>query len=216
MGHYLDIEAWERRAQYEFFRTFEHPFFGMCSTVDITATLAWTRANKRSFALAAWFACQQTVNALQPFRLRIREDGVWVHDEIAVATTILNDDQTFRFVYLPYTNAFDEFERLARETMAGPPPETINDQPDNDAVVHGSTVPWVEFSSITHARPGNRSDSIPKFVFGKYSSREGEYRMPVAVDAHHALMDGFHVGQFYQKFSELLAEPEMTFGPKMA
>jgi chloramphenicol O-acetyltransferase type A len=68
-------------------------------------------------------------------------------------------------------------------------------------------IPWVSFSGLLHARRIPSDDSIPKIVFGKHHLRDGSRRLPISIEAHHALMDGLEVGQFLERFQELLREP---------
>ena len=37
-------------------------------------------------------------------------------------------------------------------------------------------------------------------AFGRLSEEGGRVLMPVAVDVHHALCDGGHVGRFFERF----------------
>ena len=51
----------------------------------------------------------------------------------------------------------------------------------------------------------NGEDNAPKFSFGRYfKDRNNPDRilMPVSNQTHHGLMDGVHVGRFYQKLQE--------------
>jgi chloramphenicol O-acetyltransferase type A len=53
----------------------------------------------------------------------------------------------------------------------------------------------------------SKGRSIPKITFGKIT-RDGEKMwLPVDIHVNHALMDGFHVGKFVERFQELLKTP---------
>jgi len=71
-------------------------------------------------------------------------------------------------------------------------------------VIHYSSLPWINFTSISHARAFRFKDSCPKISFGKMLEQNGRLQMPVSIHVHHALMDGFHVGQFINLFQELM------------
>jgi len=71
-------------------------------------------------------------------------------------------------------------------------------------VIHYSSIPWIKFTALTHARHNAREDSVPKISFGQYREKNDKLLMPVSVTVHHGLMDGYHVGQFLTKFQELL------------
>jgi len=73
-------------------------------------------------------------------------------------------------------------------------------------VAYFSAIPWVKFTSVEHAMNSKVPDSVPKIAFGKWEERDGKKFMPVSVHVHHALMDGLHVGQFYEMLQELLNE----------
>ena len=62
----------------------------------------------------------------------------------------------------------------------------------------------LRFSSISHARSFSYPDSCPKIAFGKMEERDGRRSMPVSVHVHHALMDGFHLAQFFERLQEAL------------
>lgn len=209
-GRLLDLDAWPRRPHFELFRGYAQPFFNVCAEVRVTATRAWCRDHGASPSLANWFACQQVINALEPFRYRLRGERVWVHDRIRVATTILDDDETFRFCYIPYAEDFPTFCEGARACFT-PSNEVMDGRPEDDALIHGSTLPWVRFTSVTHALRGGSDDSTPKIVLGRFTEERGEVWMPVSVAAHHALMDGLHVSRFFEAFEQALAAPDETF-----
>jgi chloramphenicol O-acetyltransferase type A len=65
-------------------------------------------------------------------------------------------------------------------------------------------VPWIRFTSLSHARAFSFPDSIPKISFGKMVEEGGRQSMPMSIHVHHALMDGFHVGQYIDLFEELM------------
>jgi chloramphenicol O-acetyltransferase type A len=71
-------------------------------------------------------------------------------------------------------------------------------------VIHYSSIPWINFTGLSHARSFSYKDSIPKISFGKVTEHQGIKQMPVSVHVHHALMDGYHVGQYISLFEELL------------
>ena len=71
-------------------------------------------------------------------------------------------------------------------------------------VIHFSAIPWLDFTSISHARSFSHPDSCPKISFGKMTENNGVKEMSVSIHVHHALMDGYHVGLFVEKFQALL------------
>lgn len=94
-------------------------------------------------------------------------------------------------------NAKAEIERVRNTT--GLVPATASEH-----VIHYSSLPWIPFTALSHARNFKYKDSIPKISFGQLTDRGGMKVMPVSIHVHHALMDGFHVGKHIEKFQALL------------
>lgn len=203
----LDLDVWPRRPHFEFFRTYDNPWFNLCADVDVTALHAWTRsAGGSSFFAASLWCSLAAVNDIEELRYRIRGDGVVVHPVIHGGSTVLLPDDTFRFAYYDFDPDPARFaahvaavlDRVKRET--GP----LDPQDQRDDLVHYSVIPWVSFTSFSHARRWGTADATPKIVFGKHRDAGGRRRMPVSVEVHHALVDGLHVGRFYEAFQRRL------------
>ncbi len=214
-GHFLDLERWQRREHFEFFVEYERPFFDICAEVEVGPTRTFCKSAQIPFSLALWFACQQALNAVEALRMRLRPDRqIWVHDQIYIATTAALENGNFAFVHLPSNAVFGTFCEAGVAALAGADGErVIDDRPEQDGLVHGSILPWLRFSSVSHARRDDPLDSIPKVVFGKATPSADGVRLPVSVSAHHALADGRHIAEFFQHFETALAEPSTTFGP---
>lgn len=76
---------------------------------------------------------------------------------------------------------------------------------ETDNIIHFSALPWLHFTSVSHARNYNFQDSCPKISVGKIITHDDEKKiMPVSLHVHHALMDGYHAGLFFEKLHEML------------
>jgi chloramphenicol O-acetyltransferase type A len=54
---------------------------------------------------------------------------------------------------------------------------------------------------MSHARCYSYKDSCPKITFGKITENDGVKTMPLSIHVNHALMDGYHVGEFVETIS---------------
>jgi chloramphenicol O-acetyltransferase type A len=77
---------------------------------------------------------------------------------------------------------------------------------EEHSFIHFTTLPWLHFTSFTHAREQAHAD-IPKLAFGRVLEEGGRQWMPLALEVHHALMDGADVGDFVQGFEALMRDP---------
>ena len=216
MERYLDMVNWPRHKTFQFFKPFEHPFFNVCVDLDVTALRRLTRKEKISFNSSILYLLLRATNSQEPFRYRLRDDKVLVHDVVHGGSTVLHDDETFGFWYIDYVPNFKEFVLEAKRSLND---YHNRDQKDldprdlTDNVVHISVLPWIKFNSFAHARRHSTDDSVPKYMFGKVTEVGEKVVMPFSVEVHHALMDGLHVGRFLEHFQNLLDTCETLWGP---
>ncbi len=207
MKHKLDVDNWPRKDQFHFFKAFEEPFFGVCIQVDCTRAYGLAREAGTSFFLYYLHKSLVAANATEPFRYRIVEGGVLVYDQVHASATINRSNGTFGFSYIDYYADFAEFTASARREIdrvqqgSGLVPAVSGEN-----VIHYSAIPWINFTGLSHARAFSFKDSCPKISFGKMTEAGGRKQMPVSIHVHHALMDGYHVGQYIDLFQELLME----------
>jgi chloramphenicol O-acetyltransferase type A len=212
MAEYLDVAKWARRDLFQFFLHFDNPYFNICTSVDVTRLMELIRDRPDvSVTLAYHYFALRVANEIEPFRYRLREGKVLIHDVINGGTTVLLPNESFSFAYFDYQEDFEKFIANAQAAVSAVQQgdQPFGPRPDDNAI-HFTSLPWVSFTSIAHARNWGREDSVPKIAFGKFVQEHGRILMPISVEVHHALMDGLHVGRFLTRLEELLAKPETS------
>lgn len=203
----LDIESWNRKDQFRFFSQFEEPFFGLTVHVDCTRAYHTAKENNYSFFLYYLHVSLKAANETIPFRYRIEDGLVYVYDQVNASPTINRPDGTFGFSYMNYHPDFSVFSEHAKAIIEEVRSSTgLIPAVSGENVIHYSSIPWLNFTSLSHARSFSFKDSCPKISFGKMMEQNGIKQMPVSIHVHHALMDGFHVAQFVERFQELLLQ----------
>lgn len=201
----IDIEHWERKEHFAFFSGFAEPFFGLSVNVECTGLYRDAKQRQQSFYLRYLHAIMEVVNSIDALRLRIEEKQVVRYDRIDVSATVLRSDHTFGFSYIPFSASFSTFVNHAQQEIQRVQ-ESRSLLPSNgqDNVVHFSAIPWVKFTSLSHARPLEGQDSCPKISVGKLYKQGEKWFLPISFHAHHALADGYHAGLFYQRVEAAL------------
>ncbi|CAN5210070.1 CatA-like O-acetyltransferase [soil metagenome] len=211
MTRFLDLEHWPRRAAWEFFRGYDNPYFNVCAPLEVTSLIEFSRSTEDvPFSLAALHLALRAANECEPFRYRIQDGKVIVHDHIHAGTTALLEGELLAFVYYDYHEDFATFRlgaARAKEAL-GNHAIAIDARADRTDLIHFSSLPWVAFTSISHARNWGREDSVPKITFGRYHRVGDRIEIPVSVEVHHALLDGVHVGRYFERLQHYFAEPE--------
>ena len=207
MFRILDLDTWKRRRHFEFFRDSEDPFFNLCTEVDVTKLVERVSSLAHgSFFLASLWISTRAANDIESFRYRLDGESVLVFDSVDCGSTILRDDQTFGFGYFRFTTDYARFASEGALEVARVRSESgdLRERTDSLAMIYYSIIPWVSFSSFSHARNRGERDSIPRIVFGRHHSDHERRRMPVSVEVHHALMDGLHVAQYLERMQHYL------------
>ena len=210
MPTYLDLSTWPRRDAFEYFRGFDKPYFNVCTRVDAARLKqAAAAAGNAGLALAYHFIALRLANEIESFRYRLDAGRVLVHPIVHGSTTVLRDDGSFGFATLEHHTDFATFAAQGAAAIAAARGGQVPFEPrlDDSALIHFTTLPWVHFSSFSHARNWGREDSVPKLSFGRIDIEGARAWLPLSVEVHHALMDGAQVEQFVQRFEAALQEP---------
>jgi len=205
----VDIETWPRKTTYEFFKDYEDPFFNFTGNIDVTSVYRFCKSNDLSFSLTTLYYSLVAANEIREFRIRMMDGRLVEFDKIHGTQTILNDDETFSFAYYEMKSDVFEFNRAGREATAKYKKlKTFDVESDRLDMIYYSVIPWVSFTSFKHAGRHDKSQTVPRIVFGKIFDEGGRKLMPLSVEANHAIMDGYHVGQFFIRFQERVNAPE--------
>lgn len=204
----FDVENWNRKAQYQFFKTYEDPFFNITANLEITNLYKYCKQHQLSFSLACMYVSLKCANEITEFKLRFKNDKVYLFDHLNIGSTILNDDLTFSFCDFEFHKTMQEFDANGKTVLENHKNGIVfNAQEDQLGIIHCSTIPWVSFTGFKHARNGNEGlQGIPKVVFGKIFKENEIQKIPFSVEVHHALMDGYHVGLLYEKMQKFINE----------
>jgi len=210
MAHFIDLATWSRRELFEFFIGYTNPYFNVCTRLDVAKLLALVRSRPGlKISLAIHYFALRIANETEPFRYRLKDGKVFVYDVINGGTTVLLPNDSFAYAYFDYDPSFEKFVSNMGTALdevrnsTGPLKPTMRDD-----VIYHTTLPWISFTSFAHARTPGRGDSIPRFVFGKFTSEADHVWMPMSIEVHHALMDGLHVGHYLGRLEKALSEPE--------
>ena len=205
MKQKIDISSWNRKEHFEFFCTFEEPFFGITTPIDMT--IAYEKAKTMQIPFFVYYLHKTiaAINQVENFRYRIEENEVVLYDEIDASATIIREDKTFGFSFMKFHSDIQDFAKIAQieiERIQITPRLFTREFPEN--IIHFSAVPWINFTGLTHSRKYSLKDSCPKVSYGKLVEENGKKSMALSVTVHHGLVDGYHMGLFVDALQNLL------------
>lgn len=201
----LNIDNWNRKEHFQLFSQLEEPFFGVTITIDCTIAHQRAKEEKFSFFLYYLYQALRAANEVEPFRYGIIDQQVYIFDQVNATPTIDRADGTFGFGYIDYStdeavfyqNALLEIENVRNSTG-------LKLATTGQHLIQFSAIPWLNFTSLSHARSFKHADSSPKISFGKLNKESAIKTMPVSIHVHHGLMDARDVATFVDRFQELL------------
>ncbi len=214
MKQVIDIETWERRDMYNFFKDFVNPTYSV--TVDVECTQAWSqaKASGQSFFTYCLYAIAKASNEITELRYRITvEKRVLLYDKIDMIIPVkVNEKGKFVSVRIPYHPQFEVFYPTARRVIgavsAESNPYTTNDKSNDNEEVYSqmnvSILPDLYFTSAVSTQQYPHGNDFPLVNIGKVIDKGGRLYMPVAINVHHGLVDGHHLTLFYKRVEELL------------
>lgn len=197
----IDLATWPRAEQFRFFRTYARPQYAITSRLDVTRLVTELKPAGVSTYRACIFAIGAGVNTVAEFRTRFRGERVFMHDKIDLSMTVPVGQGNFAYAYVPFHNEWHKFDRVCVEKMdeaarrGGLGPNTGF----RDDLAYLSCLPWLDFTALSNALPGP-DDCIPRISWGRFTADgNSRHSVAMAVEVHHALVDGLHLGQFFEK-----------------
>jgi chloramphenicol O-acetyltransferase type A len=136
------------------------------------------------------------------------DGNVWRYEVVNGGSAVGRPNGTIGFAHYPYREGIAEFVGDASVEVERVRQRDDLERPQDANLIRYSTLPWFDFTSISHARDFSREDSAPRITFGKITETAGRCTMPVSIHVHHGLADGSHVAQFVDHFQKFLDAPE--------
>lgn len=210
----VNIDEWPRKTTYDFFRDYADPFFNITANVEVEGVYNFCKQHGLSVALSLLYCSLTAANEVRQFRIRSLDDRLVEYDQIHATQTILNDDDTFSFAYFEMAaNVFD-FERSGWSALGKYKAlKTFDVESQRIDLIYYSVIPWISFTSFKHASRMDTDLTIPKIVFGKIFETSKGKQLPVSVEVNHMIMDGLHVGRFFERFQARLKDLPEIFPP---
>ena len=205
--HPIDLAAWERREYYEHYTQRVVCSYSTTVRLDVTPL-----RGQRLYPAMLWLLTG-VVNEMPEFRTACTAAGVGYYESMHPSYTIFSrENHRFSVIWTEYHPDFAVFREAYEQDVAAyagcermfPKPG----QPENTFDV--SMVPWLPFSSFHLHVAGEGKHLLPIFTMGQLSEEKDHLWLPLALQVHHAVCDGWHVGQFVARLQEkihLLTQP---------
>ena len=204
MKKIIDLETYPRRSHFEYFSSLAFPYIGLTANVDVTNLLRYAKGKGGATFHAVLWAAAKAANSVPELRQRIVDGQIVEFEHCNVGYTVALEDHTFCNCYTESRMSMDEFfvDAKRRQEEAKKHPGFVNPDEDETGLIFTSCVPWVAFTQCVQPVP-IPADCNPRIVFGKYIREGKRTLMPLHIQCNHALVDGWHVAEFFRIFQEI-------------
>jgi chloramphenicol O-acetyltransferase type A len=175
-----------------------------CETADFR--LAAKAAGIPPFAMLLHALGQASLEIPQ-FRSRLNGAVLETIDGLTLSYTVLGPNEDINFSTLPFAPDVGDFAaRYVQDRAIARATVDLRLAPmEHRAYLFVTGLPWLKFTSIQHPVARFADCSIPMLAVGRFEENDGRLRFPLAVQAHHGLVDGLHIARFVARAAELLS-----------
>lgn len=202
----IDISNWNRKEYFEHYLKTVPCSYSMTLNLDLTALLGEIKRLDIKLYPTMLYLISSIVNKHKEFRTCFNADGnLGIFELLNPSYTIFQkDEESFTNIWTEYSPKFSDFYKnylLDVETYGkvksflakpNPPPNVFNI----------SSIPWVSFTGFNLNLPKAMDYLLPIFTTGKYFEQNGKTWLPVSIQVHHAVCDGFHLARFVSELQE--------------
>ncbi len=190
----IETENWKRFEAFQYYSDAVPCTFSLCVTLDITRLKKQTDAKQLKFFPVILYGIAQVVNRHDAFRMGTDEDGhIGYYDSMHPSYTLFHEDtETITTTWTAYDPMFSVFYNNYLRDMA----TAERSKPLKTNVFSVSCIPWVSFTGFHLNLQKGYDYYAPIFTVGKFFHEGSKLLLPLAIQVHHAVCDGFHVSRF--------------------
>ncbi|MFC6274789.1 chloramphenicol acetyltransferase [Levilactobacillus tangyuanensis] len=212
-SHPIDQATWSRRESFYYFTKMMPTGFTINVEIDVTATKHWLAARQLKFNPAYLYLASRVIAEIPELRVGRNEAGELVHfDVLHPSYTIFHgDDHSISSLWTAYDAQFEQFyaNYLADQETYGDQHTPMPKAPRSANTYMIGSLPWTHFTSYTPLPFGPLNTFFPVIQAGKFvEDGQHGWQMPVSVTIHHAVADGYHVSQFFERLQTVFDHPE--------
>jgi chloramphenicol O-acetyltransferase type A len=207
----IDLDNYNRRGLFNSFKDRDIPYFSTTCNIEIQDLKKFVKLRNISFFVSFSYIISVSVNRIPQLRHRIIDGELYEFKIVDPGYTVLLDDETFSFCDSKFFEDFDTYYEYAIARIEEVKNHPDHNNADKNHMFFITSIPWFSFTSFVHPYDKLYS-SIPIITIGKYFEQGDSWLIPIAMQVHHGVVDGFHVGKYYDCLEKLCKNPEVVLG----
>jgi len=207
----INPNSWERKEIFNHFLN-QQTSFSITRNIDITELYKVSKEKGYKFYPVFIFFVTQIVNSHKNFRMNFHSEGGFGYwDKLVPLYTIFdekselfaaistNTDEGFKTFYDNYVSDAELYNGTGKMFPKTPIPENV---------VNISMIPWTSFTGFNLNLNNNSNYLLPIVTAGGFIHENKGLYLPLSLQVHHSVCDGYHAALFMNRFQTLVDNPQ--------
>lgn len=203
----IEKDTWKRKPYFDHYFNQIRCTYSITVNIDISKVITFKNKHHTKLYPLLIYALTKAVNNHEEFRTAINnkgELGVW--DTLLPCYTVFHkENETFSNLWTEWNDnlmAFlSSYERDIEMFGANYDIDAKPGIPANTFPI--SSLPWATFTGYNLNIFADGSYLLPIFTYGKYFQQDDKYLIPLSIQVHHAICDGFHVSRLINEIQQI-------------
>lgn len=204
---YINIDNWKRKEYFYYYYKNVKCTFTMNTELDITELIENLKDKNIKLYPVLIYLLSRIVNKYTEFRMCMDKNGkLGYWENMKPAYTVFNKKkETFFNLWSDYDENFSKFyNNYLKDKKLYENSESMFPKGEMPPYTFSiSIIPWVNFTGFNLNIYSDGSYLLPIFTFGKYMKKNDKIIIPLSIQVHHAVCDGFHAGRFFNELQEI-------------
>lgn len=202
----MNPNTWKRWELFCYYIDNLRNVMSMTADTDVTRLVDFVRTHGLKFYPAMIWIVSKAVNSREEFRYGWDKDNPirWDYVSPYYADFHKEDERCVKLVTEYSDDLFDFHTRFIsdREKYRNLRGFGLKDVPPNTFDV--SCLPWIKYNSFDIHVFDEGKYLAPVVTWGKYETSDGKTLLPLSMNIHHAVADGWHLSRFFSDVQDII------------
>lgn len=202
----IDTSSWKRKPYFDHYFNQIRCTYSITVNIDITNVLSFKDRNKVKLYPLLIYVISKAVNKYEEFRTAINDRGeIGVWETLSPCYTVFHkNSESFSNIWTEWNDDLNLFlSNFEQDSKRFGQIDRIDAKPNTPANVFPiSSLPWTTFTGFNLNIFADGTYLLPIFIYGKYFKDGNRYLIPLSIQVHHAVCDGFHVSRLINEIQQ--------------
>lgn len=202
----IDTSSWKRKPYFDHYFSQIRCTYSITVNIDITNVLSFKDRNKVKLYPLLIHVISKAVNKYEEFRTAINDRGeIGVWETLSPCYTVFHkNSESFSNIWTEWNDDLNLFlSNFEQDSKRFGQIDRIDAKPNTPANVFPiSSLPWTTFTGFNLNIFADGTYLLLIFTYGKYFKDGNRYLIPLSIQVHHAVCDGFHVSRLINEIQQ--------------